>query len=256
MKLMTFSLSSLRMVLMLVLIFPVLLTAIVWAQQASSPVPALPADIPSTAERYSFLVMGNLAGQQAIWTSADGQLRIFFQFNDRGRGPKTTSVIKLDAKGIPVSEIITGNDYLKSAVNENYSLEAGIARWKNDDEQGEKKISSSAYYWALNGAPSEIGLLGKAALANGGKMALFPEGEIRVQRKSELDIAAAGKKKHVALFAASGLDFSPSYFWLDDTGKFFATVDEWGSLVPEGRETSVKALLAEQSKVKQARSAD
>lgn len=256
MKLMTFSLSSLRMVLVLVLIFPVLLTAIVWAQQASSPVPALPADIPSTAERYSFLVMGNLAGQQAIWTSADGQLRIFFQFNDRGRGPKTTSVIKLDAKGIPVSEIITGNDYLKSAVNENYSLEAGIARWKNDDEQGEKKISSSAYYWALNGAPSEIGLLGKAALANGGKMALFPEGEIRVQRKSELDIAAAGQKKHVVLFAASGLDFSPSYFWLDDTGKFFATVDEWGSLVPEGRETSVKALLAEQSKVKQARSAD
>ena len=228
----------------------------VGAQQASSAVPALPADIPSTAERYSFLVMGNLAGQQAVWTSADGMLHVFFQFNDRGRGPKTTSVIKLDASGVPVSEIITGNDYLKSPVSEKFSLEAGTARWKNDDEQGEKKISSPAYYWALNGGPAEIALLGKAALKNGGKITLLPDGEARVQPKTELDVEAAGRKKHVVLYAAGGLDFAPTYFWLESPDKFFASVDEWGSVVPEGWEGSVKTLLAEQDRVKQSRSAD
>jgi len=245
-----------RTVLVLVLVFPVLLTAIVRAQQASPAVPALPADIPSAAERYSFLVMGNLAGQQAVWTSADGRLHIFFQFNDRGRGPKTTSVIKLDATGVPVSQIITGNDYLKSPVSENFSLEAGTARWKNNDEQGERKISSPAYYWALNGGPSEIALLGKAALRNGGKITLLPDGEARVERKTELDVEVAGQKKHVVLYAASGLDFAPRYFWLEGPDKFFASVDEWGSVVPEGWEGSVKTLLAEQNRVKESRSAD
>jgi imidazolonepropionase-like amidohydrolase len=226
------------------------------APAASSAVPVLPADIPSSSERYSFLLMGNLAGQQAVWTTSDGTLHIFFQFNDRGRGNKVTSVLKLGADFIPVSEILTGNDYMKTPVSESYSLEAGSARWKNDDEQGEKKVSGPAFYLALNSAPAEIGLLARAALHHGGKIALLPEGETRVQRLTDLEIESAGKKKNVALYAASGLDFAPSYFWLDDSEKFFASVDEWGSVIAEGWESSLAPLLAAQSKIKQARAAE
>jgi imidazolonepropionase-like amidohydrolase len=256
-----------------IVLIPILLTSLLssllWSQQPQpatpapeqSAVPVLPADIPSTAERYSFLVMGNPAGQQAIWTASDGTLHIFFQFNDRGRGPKTTSILKLDANGLPISEVITGNDYLKSPVTENYSLEAGTARWKNDDEQGEKKISACAYYSPLNGGPAEIALLAHAALqnggkTNGGKIALLPEGEARVQRMSELDVEAAGRKKHVALYAVTGLDFAPTYFWSEGSDKFFATVDTWGTVVPEGWESSAPILLAAQNKVKDSRAAD
>jgi imidazolonepropionase-like amidohydrolase len=251
-----------------VILIPILLTSLLssllWSQQPQpatpaaeqSAVPALPADIPSTAERYSFLMMGNLAGQEAVWTASDGTLHIFFQFNDRGRGPKTTSILKVGPNGIPVSEVITGNDYLKSPVNENYSLEAGAARWKNDDEQGEKKVSTPAYYAPLNGGPSEIALLAQAALQNGGKIALLPEGEARVQRMTELDIEAAGHKKHVALYAVTGLDFSPTYFWGEASDKFFGTVDNWATVVPEGWESSAPTLLAAQNKVKESRAAD
>src|SRR5580700_1161451 len=246
-----------------VFVFPIFLASILRAQQSPSvpsAVPALPADIPSTAERYSVLLMGNLAGQQAVWTASDGSLHIFFQFNDRGRGPKTTSILKLDPSGVPVSEVITGNDYLKSPVTENYSFEAGTARWKNDDEQGEKKVSAPAYYAPLNGGPSEIALLAHAALQNGGKIALLPEGEVRVQRMAELDVEASGHKKHLTLYAIAGLDFSPTYFWAEAANqandKFFGTVDEWSSIVPEGSEASIPALLAAQSKIKDSRSAD
>ncbi len=236
----------------------ILLSSALWAQQPpqQSAVPALPADIPTTAERYSVLLMGNLAGQQAVWTASDGTLHIFFQFNDRGRGPKTTSILKLDASGIPSSEVITGNDYLKSPVTENYSLEGGTASWKNDDEQGEKKISAPAYYSPLNGGPSEIALLAHAAMKNGGKIALLPEGEARVQPKTELDIDVAGNKKHVTLYAIAGLDFSPTYFWGEGADKFFASVDEWGTILPEGWESSASTLLAAQNKVKESRAAD
>ncbi len=80
--------------------------------------------IPGTADRYSVLIMGNLAGQQVIWTAPDGSLHIFSQYNDRARGPKTTSTLKLDARGIPVVETVDGNDYLKSPVQESYWLDS------------------------------------------------------------------------------------------------------------------------------------
>ncbi len=227
------------------------------SQPAASAVPALPADIPANAERYSLLMMGNLAGQQAVWTASDGTLHMFFQFNDRGRGPKTTSIIKLDSNGIPISETIKGNDYLKSPVDETFTNDGGVAHWKNTAEQGEKKISAPAYYSPLNGAPSEIALLAHAALQNGGKIALLPEGEARIQRVSEMDAEAGAHKRHVALYSITGLDFSPTYVWLDDQEKghekFFASVDEWGSIVPEGWESAVKPLLAAQDEVKHSR---
>jgi imidazolonepropionase-like amidohydrolase len=241
-------------------ILPIILATALWSQTQPSAVPALPADVPATADRYSVLLMGNLAGQQAVWTASDGALHMFFQFNDRGRGPKTTTILKLGSDGIPVSETVAGNDYLKSPVDENYSLEAGTAHWKNDDEKGEKKISAPAFYSSLNGGPSEIALLIRAALQNGGKIALLPEGEARVERKIELDIEApgkdaAGKKKHIALYAVSGLDFSPGYLWLDGD-KFFGVVDDWGTVISEGWEPSVQTLLAAQQKVKDSRAAE
>jgi imidazolonepropionase-like amidohydrolase len=253
--------SPVRNASIVVLILPIILASALWSQSSSSisqssAVPALPSDIPATAERYSFLLMGNLAGQQAVWTASDGALHIFFQFNDRGRGPKTTSILKLDANGIPVSELIHGNDYMKATVDETYSLEAGTARWKSTAEQGEKKVSAPAFYSAINGGPSEIALLAHAALQNGGKIALLPEGEARIQRITELDVEAASHKKHVALYSIAGLDFSPTYFWTEGADKFFASVDTWGSIVPEGWESAVKPLQAAQEQVKQSRSAE
>jgi imidazolonepropionase-like amidohydrolase len=251
--------TAIYRVIISIFINTIFLSSMLWSQQTPSAAPPLPADIPSTAERYSLLLMGTLAGQQAVWTAPDGTLHMFFQFNDRGRGPKTTTIIKLGPDGIPVSESITGNDYLKSPVDENYSLQAGTARWKNDDEHGEKKISAPAFYSSLNGAPSEAALLAHAALHNGGKIALLPDGEARVQSKAELDIestkAGAGQKKHVVLYAITGLDFSPGYVWLDGD-KFFATVDDWGTIISEGWEPSVQSLLAAQQKVKDSRAAE
>src|ERR1700685_2225510 len=139
--------------------------------QTQSALPASPAEVPATADRYTVLLMGNHAGQQAVWTAPDGQLHIFFQFNDRGRGPQTTSILKLNAKGLPIEESVRGNDYLKSGVDESYKLASGTARWKSSVEEGEKKLTSPAVYFSINGAPSELGILAHAALGYGGRVA-------------------------------------------------------------------------------------
>jgi hypothetical protein len=241
----------------LVVFVPLAITRL-WAQQpnGASAVPSLPADIPSNADRYSITIMGNLAGQQAVWTAPDGTVHMFYQFNDRGRGPKTTSILTLDASGVPVAETVNGNDYLKSPVSENYSFKAGAARWKNDSEQGEKKLSAPALYVSINGAPAEIGTLVHTALANGGKIALLPEGEARVERVAERDLESSGKKKHVVMYAITGLDFSPTHVWLDDREKFFAFVNPWSTVIPEGWEKTASSLQTVQDQITQARAAD
>ncbi|MGA8234676.1 MAG: amidohydrolase family protein [Candidatus Acidiferrales bacterium] len=236
-----------------------LLVAISWSQtpkELPSAGPTLPADVPGAADRYAVMLMGNPAGQQAVWTAPDGTLHIFYQFNDRGRGPKTTSILKLDAKGLPISETVEGNDYLKSGVHETYTLESGTARWKSALEASEKKLTAPAVYIPVSGAPAELGILAQAALRNGGHVDLLPEGEARIHRLAQLDIGTGGKKKHVTMYAINGLDFSPTYIWLDDRDAFFATVDPWSTVIPEGWEATVETLQAAQDQAANVRAAE
>jgi hypothetical protein len=223
--------------------------------QTQSAVPALPAEIPAAADRYTFLIMGNRAGQQAVWTTPDGQLHIFFQFNDRGRGPQTTSTLKLNANGLPIEESVRGNDYYKSRVDELYTLASGTARWKSSIEVGEKKLTAPAVYFSINGAPAELGILAQAALGNAGKIALLPDGEATIDRVAELNLEIPGRKKNVSLYAITGLDFAPTYVWLDDRRDFFAQLDPWETVIPEGWEGAIKPLQAAQDKAAQGRSA-
>jgi hypothetical protein len=93
------------------------------AQQGQSPLPELPPDIPKDAIIWMFLTDKTPAGQDAVWTTPDGEIHEFFQFNDRGRGPKTYSSYRLDSHGIVTSEETHGNDYMKNTVNETFTLE-------------------------------------------------------------------------------------------------------------------------------------
>jgi imidazolonepropionase-like amidohydrolase len=57
------------------------------------------------------------------------------------------------------------------------------------------------------------------------------------------------------MYAITGLDFSPTYVWLDDRNKFFASVDPWSTVIPEGWEATAKSLQAAENEAAQARSA-
>jgi imidazolonepropionase-like amidohydrolase len=147
-------------------------------------------------------------------------------------------------------------DYLKSPVKESYALESGKAGWKSKVEEGEKKLTAPAVYVSINGAPAELGVIAQVALSNGGKVALLPEGEATTERLAEIDVEAAGRKKRVTMYAISGLDFSPTYVWLDEDRAFFASVDDWFTTIPENWEITAKSLKAAQDKAKQGRAAE
>jgi hypothetical protein len=233
------------------LLFP-MLTALTYGQVAAAPAPQNAA-----STRYTFILSGNKAGYESSTRNPDGSLQIHFEFNDRGRGPNVNEKIRVGKDGIPTEIEITGVDYLKAPVDERFSFKQGVASWKNRSEEGHKKISGKAFYTSISGASEETALLAQALLAAPGhKLPLLPAGEASIEKRGEVKISTNGQSQTVTQYAIDGLGFSPSPFWLDHNGKFFAFVSTWNSVIPEGWESTAADLLKAQDKFENERSAN
>lgn len=202
----------------------------------------------ATASRvFSFVLAGNRAGYHLECRMPDGSGHYVFEFNDRGRGPSLRSRITRDAAGIPTAVTVEGNDYLKNAISERFAIVDGKASWTNKVEQGEQAVSGPAFYLSQSGTPAETPLLVKAALAApGNTLALLPSGEARVVALDVQTVKLADVSKDVRLYAIYGLGYQPTTVWLDEAGEFFASLDSWVTLIPEGWEAVAPELLAVQ----------
>ena len=120
----------------------------------------------SNETRYTFLIQGNKAGFETSKHNADGSLELYYEFNDRGRGPKITEKVILDSDGLPIQIVNTGNDLDgKAPVDERFALKDRAASWKNRAEDGSKPIAGNAFYVSISGVPEEGALLARALLA-------------------------------------------------------------------------------------------
>jgi Amidohydrolase family len=199
--------------------------------------------------RYTVLMSTNPAGSQVVTTRGD-EVTVDFEFNDRGRGPKTHSVIRLDERGVPLSMTTTGNDYMKQAVEERFSIEGDLATWKNSAEAGEAKAGS--FYASMYGAPEETAILARALLDAGGRLPVYPGGEATIRKVGEATL----KGTHVTAYEIGGLGFTPFEVWLDDERNLFGTVSSWSSTIREGFEAEAKQLIAAQDERAAARTGE
>lgn len=205
--------------------------------------------------RYAVFLAGNRAGFETSARNADGSLRLYYEFNDRGRGPKVTEQVILDGNGIPTEIRNTGIDYEKAPIEEHFSSTGRSARWKNRAEEGSKQASARAFYVSLSGVPEEGALLAQALLAAGGRLSLLPAGEASIEKRSELKIETNGQSRTVVQYAINGLDFTPTPIWLDRDGTFFAFASGWFSVIREGWEPTIDTLNKAQDEITDQRSA-
>jgi imidazolonepropionase-like amidohydrolase len=224
-----------------------------FAQEGQSPLPALPSDIPKNATIWMLLSDKKPAGQDAVWTTPDGAVHEFFQFNDRGRGPKTYSTYRLDSKGIVTFEETTGVDYMKNPISENFSIASGEAKWKNSSEDSHAANAAGRFYVGLSGGPGSSYLLAQALLKNGNKLPLLPGGEATLRELKTVSVEADGKKVNATLYQIDGLDFSPTYLWLDERHNVFAAVQGTDGLIRAGFESTFDTLRKTQEDVESSR---
>ena len=206
--------------------------------------------------RYSIIMAGSKAGFETSAREPDGSLHLYYEFNDRGRGPKIDEHIVLNKSGIPTELQDSGLDYYKAQVSETFSLKQGHATWKNRAEEGGKQ-TEPAFYVSISGAPEESAILARALLAAGGHLPLLPAGETSIEKRGELKVKANGQSRTVVQYAISGLDFVPDPIWLDQDGKFFAfTAGPFFSVVAEGWEPVIDSLAKAQDEFDKQRTAN
>jgi len=226
--------------------------------QQQSPLPELPSDIPKDAVVRMMLTDKTPSGQDAVWKSPDGTIHEFFQFNDRGRGPKIYTTYRLDSRGLIVFEESNGVDYMKSPVEERFSMKAGVAMWKNQAENEKQSNASGKFFLDLNGGPESGAILARALLSpeSGGKLPVLPSGQAAVRKLQSFPIEGSGQKTTATLYEISGLGFTPQYLWLDEEQQFFAVVNGWSAVVRRGYESSFSQLRESQRQAEIARAAD
>ncbi|HKR65935.1 MAG TPA: amidohydrolase family protein [Thermoanaerobaculia bacterium] len=189
-----------------------------------------------TPLRYTVLMSTNKAGTQIVSTRG-AEITADYEYNDRGRGPKTHTVMRLDERGVPVSMETTGNDYLKQQIEERFSIANGVAKWTNSAETSEGK--AGAFYASMYGPPEESAVLARAVLRAGGKLALLPGGEATIRIVDERTVRGT----HITAYEIGGLGFSPFELWLDDQQQLFGSVSSWSSVIREGFEADAKELI-------------
>lgn len=205
--------------------------------------------------RYVFILSGNRAGSMVVRENGR-EVETAYEFNDRGRGPKVTIQESFGAGGVPEKLEISGNDYWKKPVVETLEGRDGKKAWNNGAEKGES-ADGSAFYLSLNGAPDETARLAAALLAvPGGRLGLLPGGEARIEPAGSLEVQAGGTARKVSLYAISGLDFVPTYVWLDGDRRLFASYQGWASTIREGWEDVLPRLAATQDAAAAARDKD
>ena len=220
-------------------------------------IPALQPSVVSAAEpltlRYSISSNGTVAGHEVDTYQPDGRIESTFEFNDRGRGPKIASVYVLDANSLPLRVDETGNDYLKAPVDEHFEVKDGIAHWKSTTEDGH--APAGAFYISNNGAAAELAFLVAALAKAHSPVRLFPSGEARLERLTDLTVEDHGEKLHVTDYAITGLSFEPQTLWLDDDMHFFGSPGKWFALMREGWEKTNDQLYKIDIKVRDERNA-
>lgn len=202
-----------------------------------------------STQRYTVLMSTSPAGSQVV-TTRGHETTVDYEFNDRGRGPKLHTVMRVDGRGVPVSLETTGNDYLKTKVEERLTTTGDQVAWQNGAESGQGQ--AGAFYSSMYAPPEESAALARALLKAGGRLALHPGGEATIRKAGEESLRGT----HVTAYEIGGLGFTPFEVWLDDDLNLFGTVSSWSSTIREGFEAGAKQLIAAQDARAEARAAE
>lgn len=206
--------------------------------------PAL-AQTPDTT-RWSVTMGGRKAGELKAWAMPDGELRWASEFNDRGRGSKLETHMRVGPDGFPVMMETSGVDYMKNPVAEHFTVQGGRAQWSNPAEKGEQAVSAPVWFSGMYDV-SDPGYIARVMLRRPDhSLDLLPGGRVRLERVGERRVSANGQTRSLVLYRYTGQGFQPYMLWLTDAGQYFASVQGWGGTVLAGWESVLPALSAAQ----------
>lgn len=189
---------------------------------------------PADTVRYTVQVGGAIAGEQVVVREPDSSLTIRYRYADRGRGPDQRVRLGLDDRGRPTALTVTGNDYLKNAVREEFRTTSTGVTWKNDAEEGRGTVGG--FYLPLNLVPEMQALLVRALRQAGEPIPVLPDGEARLATVLTRTLFTAVDSVRATLFLVEGLDLTPFPVWFRNDGSTLAIVGGGQAVIRAGFE--------------------
>jgi hypothetical protein len=194
----------------------------------------------AATEEYSVISAMEKVG--SLSASIDGgSVEIVYEVNNNGRGPSIREQLTLNAAGIPTHWRITGRSMFGGAIDEEFTWQRGLARWRGQDGKGSARMAQPKLYIANDGSPWSAGLQARILLeAKDRSLDVVPSGTLRLE---ELKRTTVGDVT-VTAYAITGADLSPALVLLAADGSMFAQLSSRSVLVRKGYESKVEELQA------------
>lgn len=161
---------------------------------------------------YDVMFREDLAGTYEKWKTADDSFGYYYTFTDRGRGPEYREEISLNDQNYITSQTITGNNYLKVAIDESFSSDATKATTKNLMGTTTGAFQGDQLYFRYDGSPAVFEILAQLVLKSStGKVDLYPEGAVELVKKIPQQLSNGSAAE---LLIIKGLDLDPTYIWM------------------------------------------
>lgn len=211
---------------------------------------ALPLQAAETLKYVILVDGGKPAGQQVTVFEDDGRVRTDFIFKDNGRGPELKEEYRLAADGSFSHYRVTGTSTFGAPVDESWTVENGIGRWKSTSDAGEAPQRDGALYWPLGGtAQSFAPVLAALARRGAAGVPLIPSGTMKSRVVDEMTVTQGGKSRRLHLLSMTGVGFTPNFVWTttDAVPRVFAFIAPgYMQMVEDGWQATANQLEARQ----------
>ena len=202
----------------------------------------------ATTTTWKLIIHGRPSGTYEETRNPDGSIHAVYDQMENGRGPHVDAKLVFDERGNLRSLDASGHHEMGTKSEEHFSIDAGVAKWASIEEKGQASDASGKAYQPLLELPFDHFTI-QAALKNGGKVALLPVGEARVEKIGSMTVSANGQSKTIDGYALYGLGYLPSYYWFNPDGSWFGEFAPSGSMVAEGWESVRESIVQKQTEL-------
>jgi hypothetical protein len=166
---------------------------------------------------YTIRIFGRTAGVQTTSVAADGRVSVEFSYRENGRGPDLHEELMLAADGTPLSLRVSGKSEMGAPIDESFRRTDAGAKWKSLADEGMTESPAATLYVPLNYTFETLSQMVRA-LTNvpERKLPALPVGTVTAERLQQAGIVNGGVQRTVALYALTGLEYSPTFVWMTE----------------------------------------